>query len=869
MDGTDEDVFRAIGDSLVPTLRMEDITGVREPPLSRLESYVPRSIYLSNRVPELEEAISYSDLGRKVFTLSWPGGLPPGVSLSDAEAEQIGRQAWREKRAEEKRRKSFENYDAFQLEKTLFGSMAESSLTMAEGPVFWLDKRLELQPGLGYEGTTADTWMNATLGFFEGQRKLAREYYAVDPEFAESYAGKVAGAVGAAVPQLVAMRVPVAAVVGIGGQSFLHAWEDAENTAMRRGEKFDPNRAYAYATTMAALNTALTFLEFDKVLGPWRKGQSELLGDNLIKLFQSATGAGAVNAVQGGVNDLGATAFGIETRNPFDPERRWDDFTVGAGAGIVLGAGARMALANIPETPTQRPSEKPGITFVDSLGKQEVPPSVAESAKPDATNRSAAQSSDGSAGNSEKLTYVGKSEDLGGKPRAAVEGLQFRDATGTDQATRDRVSSLETALEEDARADGAHPGAGKVRLLEASVANHSAAGRATLRFVSGFEKLTGKKIYWIDTEGAASFAAIVDTARPNAIYLHVQGNRAIPALIGHEWGHTLKKQDPALYRDLQLKLLPLIDSWKARATALKSDGYRRQVRSEELTNNIIGDAFVQPDFWRFVAQRDRPLFARIVDSVNQWFASLRGKARQSEWGTEEFLGDIDEAHRAVMETFSQAVEKGPYSELRDTPGAELSNRVPDGAEIMYSRSARELLDGDKPVPTALALQAMREAPDHPVTRALKSWFVGGFRDIQSGKAPETEAILRKFLLRLSPYESKTPLYRGVPFRNEPELRAFLKQFQGDEWVNAMPFMSTTKELQLAYGHVKSSSYPVLLEIKNVHSGYDLEPFKLFAEQFKWQREVIYQKRTRFKVIQRPKIVDIGGKLVYFIGLEEE
>ena len=189
--------------------------------------------------------------------------------------------------------------------------------------------------------------MNATLGFFEGQRKLAREYYAVDPEFAESYAGKVAGAVGAAVPQLVAMRVPIAAVVGIGGQSFLHGWEDAENTAMRRGEKFDPNRAYAYATTMAALNTALTFLEFKMVLGPWKKGQSELLGDNLIKLFQSATGAGAVNAAQGGVNGFGTTAFGIEFRNPLDLERRWDDFTVGAGAGIVLGAGARVALGRV------------------------------------------------------------------------------------------------------------------------------------------------------------------------------------------------------------------------------------------------------------------------------------------------------------------------------------------------------------------------------------------------------------------------------------------------------------------------------------------------------------------------------------------
>jgi len=235
------------------------------------------------------------------------------------------------------------------------------------------------------------------------------------------------------------------------------------------------------------------------------------------------------------------------------------------------------------------------------------------------------------------------------------------------------------------------------------------------------------------------------------------------------------------------------------------------------------------------------------------------------------LGDrvefTEEDLRAFLAKAQKRVERAQPRERGDSHPAEpLRER---GDDPRFSRSARALLDGEKSIPPALALQAMREVPDHPVTRALESWFVGGFRDIQNGKAPETEAILRKFLLRLPPYESKTPLYRGVPFRNEPELRAFLKQFQGDEWANTRPFMSTTKESRLAYGHVQSSSYPVLLEIKNVHSGYDLEPFKLFAEQFKWQREVIYQKRTRFKVIQRPKIVDIGGKLVYFIRLEEE
>ena len=262
-------------------------------------------------------------------------------------------------------------------------------------------------------------------------------------------------------------------------------------------------------------------------------------------------------------------------------------------------------------------------------------------------------------------------EKLLGNEFNPVEGLVFSDATNLDQQSRDQLTSLQAALDEDARAVGAGQRAGKVRIVAASVADNSPEGLASAEFIRGFEGLTGKKIQWVDSEGDPGFAGIIDTHRPNTIYLHARGGRAIPALVGHEWGHSLKKQDPDLYRELQLKLLPLVDNWRNRAKTLEGY-YPRKVRSEELTNNIIGDAFGHREFWKHLAEKDKPLLQKVVESVRRWFAAIINKARGSEWGTESFIQKLDEAHAAVMDTFSQAVKKGPYSELGGATDAELA-----------------------------------------------------------------------------------------------------------------------------------------------------------------------------------------------------
>jgi hypothetical protein len=242
-----------------------------------------------------------------------------------------------------------------------------------------------------------------------------------------------------------------------------------------------------------------------------------------------------------------------------------------------------------------------------------------------------------------------------------------------DPATADRLRAIDEALQKDARAAGKNPGNPKTVQRKPSPSDHAypGAGSAALDFIRGFEALFGKKIEFVDTSTPDTpFAGLVNTSRSNTMYLHARGDRNVLALTGHEWGHTLSEQDPDLYQELQLEVLPYVDNWKKRAGELTD--YRRKVRSEELTNNIVGDSFTRPAMWALLSEKNKPLFARVVASIRQWFEAILQKARGSSWGTESFITDLEAVHKAVMKALEKAAQKGPYSELPSVDDAELS-----------------------------------------------------------------------------------------------------------------------------------------------------------------------------------------------------
>ncbi|GAT33299.1 hypothetical protein TSACC_21712 [Terrimicrobium sacchariphilum] len=228
--------------------------------------------------------------------------------------------------------------------------------------------------------------------------------------------------------------------------------------------------------------------------------------------------------------------------------------------------------------------------------------------------------------------------------------------------------------------------------------NAKQAGKSA-EFIKQFENLTGKQVVFVDSnQETPTFAGAMNKANPNTIFIHVRGNRDVHALIGHEWGHTVEQQNPELYREMQRALLGYVNDPKSRAKALKSSTYTDpKVMTVELANNIIGDAFLDPQFWDYVHAAEPTLFEKLVASVRAWFKAAIEKISNSEWGTREFISDIEGMQRTLAEYFKRATENGRQSELPMSPDSELSLSTPRPV----NREAE----------TQAALEAQMKSPD--------------------------------------------------------------------------------------------------------------------------------------------------------------
>ncbi|CAN5367228.1 hypothetical protein BH10PLA2_BH10PLA2_20530 [soil metagenome] len=252
--------------------------------------------------------------------------------------------------------------------------------------------------------------------------------------------------------------------------------------------------------------------------------------------------------------------------------------------------------------------------------------------------------------------------------RFTLPRLEEGDSTGKQAedllqypSAADVSPELQIVVDKLAAGMNGHPlmrdAASGLKILDYS-SRESRSSKAAVSFIRSFEKLTGKQVVVIDSPGTyAPFAGVVVKSHPNTIFLHARGDRNVMALIGHEWLHTVRQENKALYKDLRIKLLPLVDNWMARAKENGDGFYHPSEYSKEFTANIVGDAFAHPDFWKYLSQENRPLYLRVLQSVKEWFASFMGEAHQSEWGTEGAMKDIHAVHQAVMSTLEQQSSK--------------------------------------------------------------------------------------------------------------------------------------------------------------------------------------------------------------------
>ncbi|MBU6183468.1 MAG: hypothetical protein KGR46_11750, partial [Verrucomicrobia bacterium] len=189
------------------------------------------------------------------------------------------------------------------------------------------------------------------------------------------------------------------------------------------------------------------------------------------------------------------------------------------------------------------------------------------------------------------------------------------------------------------------------------------AGAPLADFIDNFSRLTGTRIQFVKASDPTIFGGAVRSDDAQTIYLNADSQRPVASLIGHEFGHTLQYSNPALYKDLRRVVATYTDSYRARAReSAAAPIYRtgpatQRVRTQtaELTNNTLGDAFLDPEFWRSVQNENRPLLQKLWTSFNEWVDSLLTRQSQATWGTPQFATDLTALRRDLAKTIAPAL----------------------------------------------------------------------------------------------------------------------------------------------------------------------------------------------------------------------
>ena len=189
------------------------------------------------------------------------------------------------------------------------------------------------------------------------------------------------------------------------------------------------------------------------------------------------------------------------------------------------------------------------------------------------------------------------------------------------------------------------------------------AGAPLADFIDNFSRLTGTRIQFVKASDPTIFGGAVRSDDAQTIYLNADSQRPVASLIGHEYGHTLQYSNPALYKDLRRVVATYTDSYRTRAReSAAAPIYRtgpatQRVRTQtaELTNNTLGDAFLDPEFWRSVQNENRPLLQKLWTSFNEWVDSLLTRQSQATWGTPQFATDLTALRRDLAKTIAPSL----------------------------------------------------------------------------------------------------------------------------------------------------------------------------------------------------------------------
>jgi len=216
-------------------------------------------------------------------------------------------------------------------------------------------------------------------------------------------------------------------------------------------------------------------------------------------------------------------------------------------------------------------------------------------------------------------------------------------------------------------------------------------------FSGAIGKLFGHNVVYFESDKSPVDGTAI-SINGGTMFIDNKSNISTYAILGHELTHLLKRNSPSVYAAMEDAVLSMVPQEQLNRFNVQlgrdnaAQGSDRIVpeskMKEELVANFVGDRFVDPSFWKSMAQSTESNFAAIayhvihmLQRVSNFVDALR-KKQTNDLNSKTYLGDVSD-----IQDVSEAVKTALLEYARDKRKSDSSWSFADFLISAYHGSA--------------------------------------------------------------------------------------------------------------------------------------------------------------------------------------
>jgi len=248
--------------------------------------------------------------------------------------------------------------------------------------------------------------------------------------------------------------------------------------------------------------------------------------------------------------------------------------------------------------------------------------------------------------------------------RDTISTLPVDDAN-LNPLERRSIQALRDAIRSSGKIGGYEFGPEQLPLLDRRIklGRPDGTGSTFAGLQSGIRELFGKNAYIVTglPEGAPS--GFVFPSISNTLFLNANGKYPAAFLLGHEFGHLLKRGNAEIYKDLSDYILASAKARPVYNAMLAGNNYRSDQLNDEFVNDFIGTQLNDPTFWKGLAGKDGSLFDKVIRAAISFLNGLKTRVSKLSRDVLPYFDNIPEVRAKLAEALREYRRVGDINDV--------------------------------------------------------------------------------------------------------------------------------------------------------------------------------------------------------------